>query len=128
MSVLADRRPIVLIVEDDAPTRDLLRTVLGARFKVITAADGLEALHRLETERPAVIVLDLGLPLLDGRDVARELAAHGDTARIPIVVVTGRDRINLREGDAAAVLRKPVDPEDLLEAVEASLRFRAQAL
>lgn len=114
-------------MEDDAPTRDLLRTVLGTRFKVITAADGLEALHRLETERPAVVVLDLGLPLLDGRDVARELAAHGDTARIPIVV-TGKDRINLREGDAAAVLRKPVDPEDLLEAVMACLRFRAQAL
>jgi DNA-binding response OmpR family regulator len=116
-------RPTVLLVEDDSATRNLYRDVLkAASLTVITAVDGLEALRRLETERPSVILLDLGLPVLDGRDIARELAARSDTARIPIVVVTGRDHVNLRQGDAAAVLRKPVDPHDLVSAVMLCLR------
>jgi DNA-binding response OmpR family regulator len=119
-------RPAVLLVEDDASTRNLYRDALkSASLSVIAAADGLEALRRLESGRPSVIVLDLGLPVLDGRDIARELAARSDTAQIPIVVVTGREHVNLRQGDAAAVLRKPVDPHDLVSAVMLCLRTQS---
>ena len=112
----------VLIVEDDAALRRLYRTALTVEgFAVVTAEDGFDALRSVDLRRPDAIVLDLGLPRLNGRDVARELTANAGTHRIPIVVVTG-EAADLNEGDFDCVLRKPVTSDQLIDAVRNCLR------
>jgi DNA-binding response OmpR family regulator len=114
----------VLVVEDDAALRTFYRSSLMlAGFDVITAENGVDALHRIEGDQPSLVVLDLGLPLLSGRDVRRELAAHLATKDIPVVVVTG-DPDDLDPTEFPCVLRKPVTPESLIEAVENCLRSK----
>src|SRR5688572_16529808 len=97
-----------------------------AGYDVVTAADGVEALRRIEGDQPSVVVLDLGLPLLSGRDVRRELAAHLATKDIPVVVVTG-DPDDLDPTEFPCVLRKPVTADSLIEVVENCLGSRRPA-
>jgi CheY-like chemotaxis protein len=118
------RESIVLVVEDDRELRTLYRTALrGAGYAVFAVDDGIDALKYVEQTLPSAVVLDLGLPRLDGRDVQQELAAQEQTRDIPIVVVTGQTG-NVDEADFACVLRKPVDPEQLVSAVQNCLKRR----
>lgn len=113
----------MLIVEDDAALRALYRAALQLEgYAVVAVEDGVDALRHLEFDHPAAVVLDLDLPRLGGRDVQREIAAHVDTRRIPIVVVTGSDSSDLDPRDFACILRKPLDPQALITAVKRCLR------
>jgi|SRR5579872_4284616 len=112
----------ILMVEDDADLRRMFRTVLNLQgLRVLEAADGLTALRILETEPPpALVILDLGLPVVSGRMVRDELLAHAHLREIPVVVVTGLpgDHTELQ---AQCVLHKPVDPEHLVRTVRSCL-------
>ena len=111
----------VLVVEDDADLRRLYRTTLTlAGFDVVEAADGLDALRRMEACEPDLVVLDIGLPTLSGLAVQQEIAAHAYTRHVPVVVVTGTT-MNLDHLDVACVLRKPVDPDDLMKTIRSCL-------
>jgi DNA-binding response OmpR family regulator len=113
----------VLVVEDDMALRALLRTALqSAGYAVVAVEDGLAALQRIECDAPHAIVLDMALPRLSGRDVHREMAARADTSHIPIVVVSGADVSDLDPAEFSSVLRKPVDPDTVVSAVEQGLR------
>lgn len=113
---------VVLLVEDDPATRDMFRFAFrNAGFVVTAVEDGLDALRRIEFDPPDAVVLDIGLPRLGGRDVLRELRARPETRAIPIVIVTGND-MSLAEAAGTPVLRKPVDPEDLVAMVDALVR------
>jgi two-component system phosphate regulon response regulator PhoB len=113
----------VLVIEDDAPLRDLYRTALrAAGFPVVAVEDGLHALHHLETSTPSAVVLDMDLPCVSGRDVYRELRAGTATARIPIVVASGKDVSDLNPVHFACILRKPIDADELIAAVQDCLR------
>jgi DNA-binding response OmpR family regulator len=108
---------VILVVEDDPDLRALYRTTLrSAGYAVFAVDDGIDALEYVEQTVPSAVVLDLGLPRLDGRDVQRELAAQRHTQRIPIIVVTGQTE-NINEDDFACVLHKPIDPDALVSAV-----------
>ena len=114
----------ILVVEDDPALRRSYRTALTLEgFAVVTVEDGFDALRSVDSRPPDAIVLDLGLPRLDGRDVARELTANAATQHIPIVVVTGQSA-ELNEADFDCVLRKPVTPDQLIAAVHNCLRKR----
>jgi CheY-like chemotaxis protein len=116
------RRPAVLIVEDDPELRTLYRTALSlAGYSVVAVGDGIEALRRIEAEPPDIMVLDMSLPRLGGRDVSLEVGSHAETAAIPIVVVTG-DARGLNTSDFACVLQKPIDLDTLVRTVERCLR------
>jgi CheY-like chemotaxis protein len=116
------RRPAVLIVEDDPELRTLYRTALSlAGYSVVAVGDGLEALRRIEADPPDIMVLDMALPRLGGRDVSLEVGSHAETAAIPIVVVTG-DARGLNTSDFACVLQKPIDLDTLVRTVERCLR------
>jgi DNA-binding response OmpR family regulator len=113
-------------VEDDPQLRDLYRTALrAAGYAVVAVEDGADALRQIEQVVPALVVLDLGLPRLHGRDVHSELKARPATRDVPIVVVTGGDVSDADAKQFACVLRKPCDADRLVEAVEQCLR-RAQ--
>ncbi len=114
----------ILVVDDEPRIVELARDYLEhAGFRVITANDGRAALDVARHDRPDLIVLDLGLPGLDGLDVTRELRRDGS---IPIVMVTARDdeldKLLGLELGADDYLTKPFSPRELVARVKAVLR------
>ena len=114
----------VLVVEDEVNIARLVRDYLHqAGFAVLEASDGPGALHLARAERPDMIVLDLGLPGMDGYDVTRELRA---TSSVPIIMLTARsdesDRIVGLELGADDYIVKPFSPKELVARIRAVLR------
>jgi DNA-binding response OmpR family regulator len=113
---------MILVVEDDNDLRSVWKLALQLDgFDVEEAGDGITALRRLEEREPDLVVLDLGLPLLDGMSVQQEIAAQLVTRAIPIVIVTGSSA-DLSHVDVSCILRKPVGPEQLVETVRRCLK------
>ena len=117
----------ILVVDDDAKIVRLVRTYLERDgFMVVTAADGPAALEAIETHRPALVVLDLMLPELDGRAVIRAVRRDEEAARTPILVLSARsstiDRIAGLEDGADDYLPKPFSPAELVLRVKSILR------
>jgi PAS domain S-box-containing protein len=117
-----ESRGDVLVVDDDEGTRDRLRTMLTrAGWSVQVAADGRAALQKVAAARPAVILLDMMMPDMDGFAVLKELRDNPDWAGIPVVVVTAMDMTRAdreRLGPQAALIRKDsADMRDLLAEV-----------
>src|SRR6478609_2487 len=124
-------RPI-LVVDDDAKIVRLVRTYLERDgFRVVTAADGPAALDAIETHRPALVVLDLMLPELDGRAVIRAVRRDEEAAHTPILILSARsstiDRIAGLEDGADDYLPKPFSPAELVLRVKSILRRTAAA-
>ena len=120
------KRPI-LVVDDDAKIVRLVRTYLERDgFSVVTAADGPAALAAIEHHRPALVVLDLMLPELDGRAVIRAVRGDDEAAATPILVISARgstvDRIAGFEDGADDYLPKPFSPAELVLRVKSILR------
>jgi DNA-binding response OmpR family regulator len=108
----------VLIVEDDADLRRMFRTALAlAGYTVLEAGNGLEALHLIDSNTIAAVILDLGLPVISGMTVRQEIAAHAHTRHVPVIVVTGEPG-PYHDLDATCVLRKPVSPDRLVHVVK----------
>jgi DNA-binding response OmpR family regulator len=113
----------VLLVEDDSATREMFRFAFrNAGFVVTAVEDGVDALRRIESDPPDAIVLDIALPRLGGRDVLRELRARPETRGIAVVIVTATDVSDFIEGAGTPILKKPVDPDDLVAMVDALVR------
>jgi DNA-binding response OmpR family regulator len=115
----------VLVVEDEPAIADLVRTYLEADgYEVRISREGGEALERVASFRPAVVLLDVGLPGLDGTEVVRRLRARGDPT--PVLFVTARDdevdRIVGLELGADDYVTKPFSPRELVARVRAVLR------
>jgi len=120
----------LLIVVDDAVSRDELGAWLSERYRVVIATDGFQAVAKLLGERPDVIVLDLVLPRVSGYEVLAAL--HQANSSIPILVVASRierrgDRLGPIVLGATDVLLKPVDRFELLHKIETALRLRVAA-
>jgi DNA-binding response OmpR family regulator len=119
-------RPI-LVVDDDAKIVRLVRTYLERDgFSVVTAADGPGALDAIERHRPALVVLDLMLPELDGRAVIRAVRRDDEAGATPILIISARgstlDRITGLEDGADDYLPKPFSPAELVLRVKSILR------
>lgn len=113
------RAGLVLIVDDEEQNRCLLRDPLKARgYRVAEAENGLEALKRIATQPPDVILLDLMMPEMDGFEVCRHLRKDAKTAHLPILMVTALsergDRLLGIHAGANDFLNKPIDIQDVL--------------
>jgi DNA-binding response OmpR family regulator len=122
----------ILVVDDDAKIVRLVRTYLERDgFSVVTAADGPAALDAIETHSPALVVLDLMLPELDGRAVIRAVRRDEEAGRTPILILSARsstiDRIAGLEDGADDYLPKPFSPAELVLRVKSILRRTAAA-
>jgi DNA-binding response OmpR family regulator len=120
-------RPLVLIVDDEPVLLRLLEVNLGiAGFEVRPATSGAAALDAASAEAPDAVVLDLGLPDLDGWEVLRRLREIDGVRETPVVVVSGTDRDAAPTpgyaADVHAFLTKPVEPADLVETLRAAIR------
>ncbi len=111
----------MLIVEDDDSTREMLCAVLNeSNFDIVAALDGAHALRTSLARRPDVILLDLGLPELDGSGYLRQLRERDETAgRIPVIVTSGSPygRQIAEELGAALFFSKPFDLDELVAAI-----------
>jgi two-component system alkaline phosphatase synthesis response regulator PhoP len=117
----------ILVVDDEPRIVELARDYLEhAGFAVLTAADGPSALATARDKGPDLVVLDLGLPGLDGLDVTRQLRQSQSTAALPIVMLTARDdeldKLLGLELGADDYLTKPFSPRELVARVKAVLR------
>jgi len=125
----APRRGLVLVIEDDAAIRDVLRRNLqAAGYGVQTWSEGTGAVEAIGRLRPVAVILDIGLPGIDGIEVCRRLRASGDWT--PVLFVTARDdevdRIVGLELGADDYVTKPFSPRELVARLGGILR-RTQA-
>jgi len=122
--MVGESRHKVLLVEDDMALGQLYRGVLRmSGFDAVHVADGMAALKYLELETPHLIVLDMNLPVVQGDELLREIAARPALRQIPAIVVTGSDtRAEVPVEQARQVLRKPCSPERLVSVVERYVR------
>jgi len=113
------RESSILVVDDDVSIRSTVSEILDLEgYPVETAADGAEALRSVERSRPALVLLDMRMPILDGWGFARALRERG--IRLPILVMTAAQnaRTWAQEIGADGYVAKPFDLTDLLDAVE----------
>ena len=120
----------ILVVDDDAKIVRLVRTYLERDgFTVATAADGRAALDAIERRRPALVVLDLMLPEIDGRAVIRAIRGDPNHEDVPVLILSARgsllDRITGLEDGADDYLPKPFSPAELVLRVKSILRRTA---
>ena len=114
----------VLVVEDDKSVRNLIVTTLQANdYPYTSAENGKEALSKIETERPDVLLLDLGLPDIDGIEVIKDLRTWSN---MPIIVISARsedmDKIEALDAGADDYITKPFSVEELLARIRVSQR------
>jgi len=110
----------ILVCDDDASLRELVRVVLGGAYRFAEAEDGLEALALARTLRPDLIVLDVMLPGLSGIEVLEALRQDEELRSIPVVVITAwsHTELDARGAGADRFVPKPFDPDQLSRAVE----------
>ncbi len=119
---------IILVVEDEPPIRRLLRTTLGANdYRTLEAATGGEAMSALRHHRPDLVLLDLGLPDVDGLQLIGDIRKVGP---VPIVVLSSRGdeaaKVAALDSGADDYVTKPFGADELLARIRAALRHRLQ--
>ncbi len=122
-SLISDFPLHILVVDDERPIRRFLSASLGDRFTVSEAESGQDALRVAAIDRPDLVILDLGLPDMDGTDVTRRLREWTD---IPVIVISVRDRdedkIAALDAGADDYLTKPFSAGELMARIRAALR------
>lgn len=121
----------ILLVEDNEMSRDMLSRRLARRgYEVVTAVDGEQGVAKASAEAPALILMDLGLPVLDGWEAARRLKASPATSAIPILALSAHSMADDREKALAAGCddfdSKPIELQRLLEKIRTLLERAAQ--
>jgi CheY-like chemotaxis protein len=116
----------ILLVEDNEMNRDMLsRRLVKRGYEVIVALDGREGVDKARSEAPALVLMDMSLPVLDGWEATRELRADPATRSIPVIALTAHAMAGDREKAMAAGCddfdTKPIELERLLGKIEALL-------
>ncbi|WP_310599246.1 response regulator [Desulfobulbus sp.] len=117
--VAAPEQKMILVVEDSSTTRKVISITLSRQgYRVVEAADGLEALSRISEERPDLIMLDVILPKMDGYKILSIIKGNREFKDIPVIMLTSKDGfINKMKGKMAgssAYLTKPFDPDMMI--------------
>lgn len=118
----APSRGTVLVVDDSTTVRKLVAITLERHhFRVITAADGLEALAHLESKIPDVVLLDITMPKMDGYKVCKTIKSNARTSHLPVIMLSGKDgffdKMRGRMAGSTEYLTKPFDPDTLIKTV-----------
>jgi two-component system KDP operon response regulator KdpE len=125
---MADNHPTVLVIEDEAQIRRFLRATLTANgYQLLEATTAQEGLVQAATHQPDMVILDLGLPDLDGLEVTRRLR---EWTAVPIIVLSARgqesDKVTALDAGADDYLTKPFSVDELLARLRVALRHAAR--
>jgi len=116
-----ERKPLILVVEDDPSVQNLLTILVEAEgYEVINAVDGLEGLVKMELQHPSLVILDLMMPNVTGDRVIDKIRGDVRLSRVPLIVVSGRHDVHESFDEVLGVenvFAKPLDPAALLERV-----------
>lgn len=116
-------------MDDTADLREVWKLWLtGWGFAVEEARNGAEAVQKARTRPPDLILMDLAMPVLDGREAMRLLAADRATAHVPVLAMTAQTGVLAGSDDHQQFIPKPADAEHLLEQIRATLRRRPSGL
>lgn len=115
-------RKLVLVVDDSATIRSLVtRTLERSKFRTIDAASGIEALSQVESKKIDAVILDIGMPVMDGYKVCKVLRDHPKTRDVPVIMLSGHDgffdKVRGKLAGATDYLTKPLKPSQLLTAL-----------
>ena len=113
----------ILIVEDNEMNRDMLSRRLTRRgYEIVVARDGQEGLDKMRSEMPDLVLMDMGLPVLDGWQATSQAKASDDISGIPVIALTAhaleQDRVKAMEAGADDYDTKPVNLSRLIEKIE----------
>lgn len=117
----------VLVVEDSVPQREMIIELLrGIGLNVTVASDGMEALERIQSQRPDMVVLDIVMPRMNGYELCRRIKADPSTQNLPVVMCSSKgeefDRYWGMKQGADAYIAKPFQPTELVGTVKQLLR------
>ncbi|HKK63192.1 MAG TPA: helix-turn-helix domain-containing protein, partial [Bacteroidales bacterium] len=129
-AVNEDKRPTILVVEDDMDTRIFIRYCLENKYNVIDANDGLEGIHTARVEHPDLIISDVMMPKHDGIQFCQIIKTDFDTSHIPFILLSAKakvtDKIKGIEIGADAYLEKPFNNKLLHSHIDNLLKSRSQ--
>jgi len=119
----------ILVIDDEPPIRKLLRVGLSAHgYQIVEASNGKMALDRLSEQVPDLVILDLGLPDMEGHELLQTMRARNDS--VPIVVLSSRDdetgKVQALDSGADDYVTKPFGMDELLARMRAALRHQLQ--
>jgi two-component system cell cycle response regulator DivK len=122
----------ILVAEDNPVNRELLRELLEQRgYAVAEACDGQEALRMLQENRPDAVLLDIGMPILDGYAVAREIRGNPTLASLPVLAITAYamqgDREKILRSGFDGYLSKPINAVTLMQELDRLLGEKKRA-
>ncbi|HTA82515.1 MAG TPA: response regulator, partial [Bacteroidia bacterium] len=120
--------PTVLVVDDNTDMRQYLVKLLKTKYNVVTAVNGLDALHHVQKKRPDIIISDIMMPIKDGFEMMKELRAQESSRHIPIIILSARagEEATVEGVDAGAndYLIKPFSAKELLARVASHIQMR----
>ena len=112
----------ILVVDDTEWNRDLIVQLLEEDYTVLQAVDGEEAVRKTKEDKPDLILMDLGMPVMDGWEATRRIKANSEVKNIPIIAVTSHamvgDEIDARKAGCDDYLPKPIDETELLKKIK----------
>lgn len=115
-------RKRILVIEDHELNRDLLVQILEERYTVLVAVDGADGIAVAERERPDLILMDFGMPVLDGWQATRVIKSRPHLERIPIIAITSHamvgDEAKALDAGCDSYMAKPIHEDDLLARIE----------
>ena len=119
-------RKKILIVDDTEWNRDLLVQLLEDDYDLAQAVDGAEAVKKAGQEKPDLILMDLGMPVMDGWEATRRIKANSELKHIAIIAVTSHamvgDEMTAREAGCDDYIAKPVDESELMRKIKKFLQ------
>lgn len=121
---MADKRPVILVVDDDAPILILMRNLLREfGFEPLAAGSGPEALDAVQTRKPDLILLDRNMPGMSGDEVVKAMRREAALSAVPVVMLTGEpmDPEEISRLGANAAVLKPFDVPALVQLIRSHL-------
>lgn len=125
----ADKRPVVLVVEDNDDIREYIESSLSPKYQVFTARNGEEGLEAALTKIPDIIISDVMMPVMDGMELCRRIKGDVRTSHIPVILLTAKDTIQDKEGyeiGADSYITKPFSAKLLTNRINNILESRRQ--
>jgi len=115
-------RKKILVVDDAEFNRDLLVQLLEDQYELVIAVDGEQGEKKVSEERPDLVLMDMGLPILDGWEATRRIKAEGEFKHIPVIAITSHamkgDERKARDAGCDEYLSKPIDENELMKKIK----------